>query len=265
VDDCYDAPACPGPRLAFATVCFAFQIYFDFSAYSDIAVGVARLFGIELMRNFAYPYFSQTMTEFWRRWHISLSTWFRDYLYIPLGGSRAGPARRVLNVMATFVLSGLWHGAAWRFVVWGALHGALVAASRGPAAHGGPAGAPPGGEGAVPGPRAALRMGRTFALVSVTWVFFRAETASAALAILRRIVTDAPLPAAWASLATGTAWPAAAIALVVLVEWAQRRRPHPLAVGRWPASLRWLAYTALLWGSLFLAPWEPREFIYFQF
>ena len=108
-----------GPLLLFGTVCFAFQIYCDFSGYTDIARGTARLFGFELMRNFACPYFSRNVGEFWRRWHISLSTWFRDYVYIPLGGNHARRGRRAFNVMVTFCLSGLWHGASWNFVVWG--------------------------------------------------------------------------------------------------------------------------------------------------
>lgn len=107
-----------GPVLMIATVAFALQIYCDFSAYSDLAVGTAKLFGIRLVRNFAYPYFSRSVVEFWRRWHMSLSTWFRDYVYVPLGGSQCGPRRRWLNLMVTFTLSGLWHGANWTFVVW---------------------------------------------------------------------------------------------------------------------------------------------------
>ncbi len=110
-----------GPLLAFGTVCFAFQIYCDFSAYSEIAKGTGQLFGIRLMRNFAYPYFSQSLGEFWRRWHISLSTWFRDYVYIPLGGSKVSAFRMRFNLLATFLISGFWHGAAWRFLVWGAI------------------------------------------------------------------------------------------------------------------------------------------------
>ena len=106
-----------GPVLLVATICFAFQIYCDFSAYSDIAIGSARLLGMELVRNFAHPYFSRSVAEFWRRWHMSLSTWFRDYVYVPLGGSQRGPARRWLALMATFTLSGLWHGPSWTFVL----------------------------------------------------------------------------------------------------------------------------------------------------
>jgi D-alanyl-lipoteichoic acid acyltransferase DltB (MBOAT superfamily) len=116
-----------GLALVLATVLFAFQIYCDFSGYSDIAVGVSKIFGIELTVNFKSPYLSRNIQEFWRRWHISLSTWFQDYVYIPLGGSRVAVPRYVLNLLITFTISGLWHGASWTFVIWGALHGLLVA------------------------------------------------------------------------------------------------------------------------------------------
>ena len=111
--------------LLMGAVYFAFQIYCDFSGYSDIAIGTARLFGFDLMQNFNYPYFSKSIPEFWRRWHISLSTWFRDYLYIPLGGSRVSTGKRVRNIFIIFLVSGLWHGANWTFLVWGALHAIL--------------------------------------------------------------------------------------------------------------------------------------------
>jgi D-alanyl-lipoteichoic acid acyltransferase DltB (MBOAT superfamily) len=118
----------PAAALALATFFFAFQIYCDFSGYSDIAIGCARALGFNLIANFRRPYFASSITEFWRRWHISLSAWFKDYLYIPLGGNRKGSFRRHLNLMITFLVSGLWHGAAWHFVVWGALHGAFQVA-----------------------------------------------------------------------------------------------------------------------------------------
>ena len=132
VNECYSDPGSfGGPMLALATVLFAFQIYCDFSAYSDIAIGTGRLLGIRLSRNFAYPYFSQSITEFWRRWHISLSSWFRDYVYIPLGGSRHSRPNRFRNLLVTFLTSGLWHGAAWHFVFWGGINGVAVASESG--------------------------------------------------------------------------------------------------------------------------------------
>jgi D-alanyl-lipoteichoic acid acyltransferase DltB (MBOAT superfamily) len=124
VDTVYNnVTVCSGFALILATMFFAFQIYCDFSGYSDIAIGVAKLFDVKLMINFKNPYFSASMREFWSRWHISLSTWFRDYVYIPLGGGRVSPARKKFNLIVTFLASGLWHGANWTFVLWGALHG----------------------------------------------------------------------------------------------------------------------------------------------
>jgi len=127
VNPIYDSPTGhEGPALAFATIAFAIQIYCDFSGYSDIAFGSAQVMGIRLMKNFNHPYFAKSISEFWRRWHISLSTWFRDYVYIPLGGNRAGMRRMALNLLITFLVSGLWHGANWTFIIWGALHGAYI-------------------------------------------------------------------------------------------------------------------------------------------
>ena len=161
-----------GGELAVATIAFALQIYCDFSAYSDIAVGVARLFGFDLMRNFACPYFSQNMAEFWRRWHISLMSWFKDYLYFPLGGSKVGATRRCMNVLITFLVSGLWHGASWNFIVWGLLNGLAVlpgifSGSRRTLS----AADTPGGERLLPDPRTLARMAATFGFVCVGWIF----------------------------------------------------------------------------------------------
>ncbi len=180
VNGVYGAPAQrSGPILAVATIAFAIQIYADFSGYSDIALGVAEVMGVHLMTNFRQPYCSQSVSEFWGRWHISLSTWFRDYLYIPLGGNRVGSLRRVLNLMVTFLVSGLWHGASWTYVVWGGLNGAFLVVeglisprlrSRSP-----------------PGVLAAGRVLITFTAICVTWVFFRATTLHDAWVILTRL------------------------------------------------------------------------------
>lgn len=171
-----------GVQLIFATVCFALQIYCDFSAYTDIARGSARLFGISLMENFNAPYFAASIRDFWRRWHISLSSWFKNYIYIPLGGSRVTRGRRIFNLLVVFVVSGIWHGAAWTFLLWGLIHGLYEAAglilqpvrerlySR------------------VPRDSAVMRLLRivfTFALVCLAWVMFRAESVSDALYIWR--------------------------------------------------------------------------------
>ncbi len=167
------------------TLLFALQIYCDFSGYSEIAAGSARLMGIRLMRNFDRPYLAVTIREFWRRWHISLSTWFTDYVYIPLGGSRHGRKRQILATLAVFALSGLWHGAAWTFVVWGLLHGLMMTADILLREH-----LPSGRIG-----RILLRMG-TFACVTLTWIFFRAESLSHAGLLLQSLFSRWDLPAA---------------------------------------------------------------------
>jgi D-alanyl-lipoteichoic acid acyltransferase DltB (MBOAT superfamily) len=265
------APYVSGGQLLLATVCFAFQIYCDFSAYSDIAIGTARLLGFSLMRNFAYPYFSVDLVEFWRRWHISLSSWFRDYVYIPLGGSRGSKAALVRNLFVTFLLSGLWHGASWNFVLWGAFHGVGVAfctlvlgrsggrGSRRP----GDTEEVPGGEGLLPSPRALAGMAATFAYVCVGWVFFRAATLGDALVILKRMATRPFTPFSVGCMGLRT--PLALVAGLVLVEWLQRRKPDLLALDRIPRPARWLAYTSVLWLTLYWHTSQAAPFIYFQF
>jgi alginate O-acetyltransferase complex protein AlgI len=158
----------------YGVTAYAFQIYFDFSGYSDMAIGLGLMFGFVFAKNFDSPYRSQSITEFWHRWHISLSTWLRDYLYVPLGGNRKGKVRTYVNLFVVMVLGGLWHGAAWNFVIWGALHGALLALERlrGRSAL----------YGWLPAP---LRVAATFTLVLVTWVFFRAADLQEAMRYLR--------------------------------------------------------------------------------
>ncbi len=261
-----------GLELAFATFCFAFQIYCDFSAYSDIAVGTAKLFGIQLMRNFAYPYFSQSVAEFWRRWHISLSTWFRDYLYIPLGGSRGSWLRKTFNVMVTFMVSGLWHGASWNFVIWGTLHGlgTLPAVLTGGKERRGPNDTP-GGEALVLGPVTVLRIVATFVFVYLTWVFFRAATFDDAVTVLTKFVS--PGIWTWSSgeyvaildANADSRWTLFWLAVLVAAEWVQRRHTHPLTVGSWPRPLRWVLYTVLVGVILFFGTKNQGQFIYFQF
>ena len=163
-----------GISVVLATLFFTFQIYCDFSGYSDIAIGTSRLFGFDLMTNFRMPYFSKSIKEFWSRWHISLSTWFRDYLYIPLGGNRVNQQRIVFNIMITFLVSGLWHGANWTFIIWGAIHGAinvieLIVSKRG------------------------IKLGKpigilkTFLIVSLAWIFFRANNVTEAFGLISSI------------------------------------------------------------------------------
>lgn len=183
VDRVYAAPGeALGPETVLATVLFGIQIYCDFSGYSDIARGAAKLLGIELMENFRRPYAAKTVREFWRRWHISLTSWFIDYVYVPLGGSRRGLPQQAVNILIVFLLSGLWHGAGWTFVVWGLIHGLYraggVLLERRRAA---PAGAG-GGMGA-------LARVRTFLLVSFPWLFFRAASLDDAFTLLSRLTT----------------------------------------------------------------------------
>jgi D-alanyl-lipoteichoic acid acyltransferase DltB (MBOAT superfamily) len=267
VDQAYGDPtAFSGIKLAFATVAFAFQIYCDFSGYSDIAIGTARLFGFSVMRNFAYPYFSQSIAEFWRRWHISLSTWFRDYLYVPLGGSRVAPPRQSFNLFTTFVVSGLWHGANWTYVAWGALNGLGLILSRFIKE-------PkrvtvtdvPGGDGRLPCLKVLLNMLITFLFICVTWVFFRARSLHEAFLILKRIIIY-PFQNT-ASFEANLTTKAAVVLLVVfvLVEWLQRRHWHPIQLQSQPKIFRWLMYTCLVWLTLYLAPLQRGGFIYFQF
>ena len=175
VNAVFDAPdAYPASALALGVLFFTFQIYGDFSGYSDMAVGTARVLGFDLSVNFRAPYFSKTLRDFWRRWHISLSGWFKDYLYFPLGGSRKGSA--AVNLLITFLVSGLWHGAAWHFVVWGLLHGLFQVAERALGIR----------EGSGPGKY--LQGGCTFVLVSFAWIFFRAHTLSDGLFISARLI-----------------------------------------------------------------------------
>jgi alginate O-acetyltransferase complex protein AlgI len=169
-DTVFDAASVTCLDAWYGVVAYAFQIYFDFSGYSDMAIGLGLMLGFVFAKNFDSPYHAQSITEFWRRWHISLSTWLRDYLYIPLGGNRLGARRTYLNLALVMLLGGLWHGASWNFVIWGALHGSLLAFERAfgkrPLYW------------ALPAP---LRMGLTFVLVLFTWVFFRARDLRAAL------------------------------------------------------------------------------------
>ncbi|RDJ25548.1 MBOAT family protein [Bosea caraganae] len=160
------------PTAWLGITCYTLQIYFDFSGYSDMAIGLGRMFGFEFPENFNYPYISRSVREFWRRWHISLSTWFRDYLYIPLGGSRASKATMRINLIIVFLLCGLWHGASWNFLVWGAFHGALLSLERGPFGS---------FQARLPRP---LAHAYTIFMVMIGWVFFKADTLSHAVGFL---------------------------------------------------------------------------------
>jgi D-alanyl-lipoteichoic acid acyltransferase DltB (MBOAT superfamily) len=190
VNPVYSAPDLySGPALLTATLAFAIQIYCDFSGYSDIALGSAQVMGIQLMKNFNHPYFAKSISEFWQRWHISLSTWFRDYLYIPLGGNRVKKLRWAFNLFITFLVSGLWHGANWTFVIWGALHGLFVLVSnlteniRGRFFS---------GTNWIQKFMRLMPVSTTFALVSIAWIFFRANDLNDALYISTHIFSGWP-------------------------------------------------------------------------
>jgi alginate O-acetyltransferase complex protein AlgI len=258
VDAVYDHHAVhSGPTLLLATYCFAVQIYCDFSGYSDIARGISRVFGIELMKNFETPYFSTSIREFWSRWHISLSTWFRDYVYIPLGGNRVSLPRNMVNQFLVFLLSGFWHGANWTFIIWGALHGLYLLAERvGDLIRGRPA------TPATPGSlRSIVRWLVTFHLVVLAWVFFRANTVTQAVDILQRIAAVPGKLFLDPILYTCAVVGVAAIGLDIL-QRRLRMYDHPERVPGW---LRLGHALALLFAIVLLGVDGGGQFIYFQF
>jgi alginate O-acetyltransferase complex protein AlgI len=266
VDQVYGAPELhAGFALLLATLFFAFQIYCDFSGYSDIALGAASVMGIRLMENFRQPYWSTSIAEFWRRWHISLSSWFRDYVYVPLGGNRVDRPRWLLNLLLVFVLSGLWHGAGWTFVAWGAVHGLGVIAYHLTAAPRAWLGARLPGAGP-----AALRRGAatvaTFAFVCLTWVLFRAASLADAAHIYARMFRDLDLGAPLAGLPRGEVLLSfAGIGLLLGYELVEQRVAIRPALARQPAWMRWSFYYALLLAIVLGGKLTERSFIYFQF
>ncbi|MCA6073420.1 MBOAT family O-acyltransferase [Fulvivirga sedimenti] len=247
--------------LIAGSILFAFQIYGDFSGYSDIAIGTSRLLGFKLMDNFNYPYFSRSIPEFWRRWHISLSTWFRDYLYIPLGGSRGTFVNRVRNVFIVFLVSGLWHGANWTFVFWGLIHALLF----------------------MPGLLLRVRMFKssifraptsehwflktssviiTFAIVCIAWIFFRASSISEAWTYLSNI------PINWKtnSISGIPGYISGIIILFILTEFISRRQRYPVFYSmpnQWGRSLAYSVTVIFILVALYLN--DEQTFIYFQF
>jgi alginate O-acetyltransferase complex protein AlgI len=253
-DVAFSAGGLPWHDAWFGVVAYAFQIYFDFSGYSDMAVGLALMLGFLLVRNFDAPYRADSITDFWRRWHISLSLWLRDYLYIPLGGNRRGEARTYLNLMVVMLLGGLWHGASWNFVIWGGIHGAMLAFERlqgkdSPYRR-------------LPRP---LRVALTFAVVCVSWVFFRARTLPQALAYLGAMCGIASAPPGSAALASGmyTPYHLAVFAAAALLVWGA---PQSWAFTQ-RLTLARAAYCLGLFALSLLFLWTQTEnpFLYFQF
>jgi len=263
-----------GPLLVLATLAFTFQIYGDFSGYTDLARGAARVLGFDFNLNFRQPYQSASVPEFWRRWHISLSSWFRDYLYIPLGGSRVGPGRAYGNLLAVFLISGLWHGANWTFLVWGGLHGVYLVLSTwarpfrewlaqrsGLAAH--------------PALRRVLGVLVTFLLVAYAWIFFRANTLGDAVFISQHLLRG------WQGMQgpqIGTLLlefsqhyrPELAVAtlgvgVMLGVEYLGSHRSPQAWVAAQPFATRWAGYVGLMLLILYLGVFNSTSFIYFQF
>lgn len=237
-------------------VLFTFQIYGDFSGYSDIAIGAAKLFGIQLNDNFRLPYFSRNVAEFWRRWHMSLMSWFRDYVYIPLGGSRGTGMMTFRNTMIVFLLSGLWHGANWTFVFWGIYHSMLFLplflVGRKFVRHNEP---PRLSEWPV--------MMTTFACIVVGWVFFRADSLGDAFGYLHLLLVSVT-SGSWGGLIAGK-WALLWCLALVVIEWLSRNCRHPLMlIVNCPAVVRWGAYYVLLLTIIFFRG-EEQTFIYFQF
>jgi D-alanyl-lipoteichoic acid acyltransferase DltB (MBOAT superfamily) len=254
-----------GSTLLVGAFFFAFQIYADFSGYSDIAIGTSRLFGFDLMRNFAYPYFSRDMAEFWRRWHISLSTWFRDYVYIPLGGSQGNTRRKIINTFIVFIVSGFWHGANWTFIAWGALNAIyflpllvlnknrqnleIVAQGK-----------------IFPTLKEFSGICITFTLTVFAWIFFRAENIGHAVSYLSTIFSESTFsipnfPGMKNAFITLTL-----IILFVIVEWLGREEQYAIArIGvKLNPPLRWAVYYCLVI-IIFYYSGGKQEFIYFQF
>ena len=261
----------PGTALLFATVCFAFQIYCDFSAYSDIAIGAGKLLGIRSGPNFAYPYFAQSPAEFWRRWHISLTSWFRDYVYFRLGGIRGSAVRKILNVMITFMLSGLWHGASWNFLIWAGLNGTAVLPAVFLKTGARPAAISKFGSFL----KSTIRTSLTFGFICLTWIFFRAETVGKAFLILKKIFSDIFSATAYRSLRAllhpYPAYPLAGKTFAIFmlgfvgIEWLQRRREHPLVMDGRPTIVRWFVYQGVIFIVIYFGTYSISQFYYYQF
>jgi D-alanyl-lipoteichoic acid acyltransferase DltB (MBOAT superfamily) len=250
-----------GSNLVLGALFFAFQIYGDFSGYSDIAIGTARLFGIDLLKNFAFPYFSRDIAEFWRRWHISLSTWFRDYLYIPLGGSKGGTWIKVRNTFIIFLVSGFWHGANWTFLIWGFLNALYIMPSIIFNTHRKNLDTVAQGK-LLPNFKELFLMMLTFSLTVFAWIFFRAQNVTHALSYISGIFTK--------SLFTmPTVTPLVLFALIglfIIIEWIGRQNQYAIAhFGlSWPKPLRWSFYYLII-AAIFYFNGVEQQFIYFQF
>lgn len=250
-----------GSTLLIGAIFFSFQIYGDFSGYSDIALGSARLLGFELLKNFSFPYFSRNLSEFWKKWHISLSSWFRDYLYIPLGGNKSGSVKKIINVLVVFIVSGFWHGANWTFLIWGFINGifvildnfvfktqfkdSIVATGR-----------------ILPNPKELLQVISTFLIVSLIWIVFRAENLSSIIIYYEHLfsISIFSIP---------EIRPTRLIILIiifVLIEWLGREFDFAISdiFVKKSKILRWTFYILLI-SCILVFGGKPQSFIYFQF
>jgi len=265
VNNVFNAPGdYTGISMLLGAIFFSFQIYCDFSGYSDIAIGTARLFGFKAMRNFNFPYFSRDIAEFWRKWHISLTTWFRDYVYIPLGGSRVSTIKIFRNTIIIFLVSGFWHGANWTFIVWGGIHAALflpyillhknrvyidtVAKGK-----------------CLPDIRETFQIGTTFILVLFSWIFFRAEDIGKAVSYIGRMcyIPNYTLSIYYKKLAI---FNICMILILLIVEWISREDQHGLEkkILGLKRPFRWAVYLILVTFILSFSG-HQETFIYFQF
>ncbi|QCK13890.1 MBOAT family O-acyltransferase [Mangrovivirga cuniculi] len=256
-----------GWYVIFGSVLFAYQIYCDFSGYSDIAIGTARILGVELMKNFERPYFSKSISEFWKRWHISLSTWFRDYVYIPLGGNRASRPRWYMNLFITFLVSGFWHGANWTFIVWGALHGfylifAILYEK------------PKNrinekiGLNKVPWLYNKIQLFSTFILVLIGWVFFRANNISEAIVLFSNSIEINASQLSFDLLDASGNQLIASVAFIFILEIIQNLQGNK-EIEDWMTfkgkPIRWAFYILLIATILNFGIFTSNDFIYFQF
>jgi D-alanyl-lipoteichoic acid acyltransferase DltB (MBOAT superfamily) len=257
VDYCYDNPQNHnGLTLLVATLFFTFQIYCDFSGYSDIAIGAARVMGFKLMENFDAPYFSKSISEFWRRWHISLSGWFRDYLYIPLGGNRVGEFRRYFNVFFVFMMSGFWHGAAWTFIIWGALHGIYLVLAQIRDKYFKFPFNKVFSENLING----FNLVFTFVLVMFTWVFFRAKGFTNSMVIFQKIFNFSNYDSIATPLNTNEmifCW------VLILILLLKDKLMMKISIQKTPQF--YLKFVGLLLLCYFLGVFSSNQFIYFQF
>jgi D-alanyl-lipoteichoic acid acyltransferase DltB (MBOAT superfamily) len=289
VDTIYNNPTeYSGAALAIATLAFAFQIYCDFSGYTDIAIGTARILGFNLTQNFNRPYSARSIADFWRRWHISLTSWFKDYIYIPLGGNRVPLIKWTINIMLVFLISGLWHGAAWTFIIWGALHGIWQILEKLILSHkrrGGRPRPPASSKPNLSSQNFGLRSKPsiitnssllianfiswliTFAFVCITWIFFRAGSLSDAHYIFTQIFTNWNFE--WLYLFADNnnllILALSIIAMEIAQKWLARLKTQNRTFQSLPAATRWFCYYSLLFAIFLFAEYGSQEFIYFQF